>query len=134
MGRWRTSLFLSRFAAHSFSPKTTHPFKPNFVFRPLIAPLHPNPSPTSLTPTSNFASFRDFSAFPNAASPIFDNYENEHKYAEELFLHHEDDQDLGNISVRAIFLCTRFYFFIIFMIRLFGYYARNLFDEMSLKT
>ncbi|KVH96173.1 Protein of unknown function DUF155 [Cynara cardunculus var. scolymus] len=108
MGRWRTSLFLSRFAADSFSRKT-HVFQPNFVFRRLITPLYPNPSPTSLTPTTNFGTFRHFSAFSNAASPIFDhvNYDDEQKYAEELFLHDEDDEELGKISVRAIFLCTR---------------------------
>lgn len=107
MGRWRTSHFLSRFAADSFSRKP-HVFQPNFVFRRLIRPLYPNPSLTSLTPSTNFGSFRDFSAFPNAASPIFDhvNYDDEQKYAEELFLHDEDQEELGKISVRAIFLCT----------------------------
>ncbi|KAD3642268.1 hypothetical protein E3N88_31492 [Mikania micrantha] len=54
------------------------------------------------------SSFRAFSSFPTAANPIFDlsNYDNEQKYAEELRLPSEDDNELGNISVRAIFLCT----------------------------
>lgn len=107
MGRWRTSLFLSRFATDSFSRRTPV-FRPNFVFRRLITPLNPDPSPSSLIPSTNFVSFRAFSSFPTAARPIFDlaNYDDEQKYAEELVFHDEDDEEAGKISVRAIFLCT----------------------------
>lgn len=106
MGRLRNSLFLSRFAYDLFSRKP-NVLQPNFVFRRLITPLNRKPSPNSLIPTTNFCSFRTFSSSPTAASPIYDlNFDDEQKYPEELFLHDEDDDELGKISVRAIFLCT----------------------------
>ncbi|KAL8196458.1 hypothetical protein R6Q57_024753 [Mikania cordata] len=107
MGRLRTFLFLSRFAA-GLSSRKTRSFQPNFVLRRLIRPLNPNSSPTCLIPSTDFCSFRAFSSFPTAANPIFDlsNYDNEQKYVEELRLPGEDDDGLENISVRAIFLCT----------------------------
>ncbi|KAL7609696.1 hypothetical protein Lser_V15G11598 [Lactuca serriola] len=109
MGRWRTSLLVSRFATNSFSRKT-HVFRPNFVFRRLVRPLNPDPDPSlsSLIPSNSYGSFRAFSSYPTAARPIFDlgSYDDEQKYSEELFLHDEDDDELRKISVRAIFLCT----------------------------
>ncbi|KAI3812022.1 hypothetical protein L1987_16723 [Smallanthus sonchifolius] len=105
--RLRTSLFRSRFAADLLSRKT-YLVQPNFVFNRLIIPLNPNSSPTDFTPTANFCSFRAFSSFPTAGNPIFDlnNYDDDQKYAEELLVQDEDDDELGKISVRAIFLCT----------------------------
>ncbi|KAK9064612.1 hypothetical protein SSX86_015994 [Deinandra increscens subsp. villosa] len=109
MGRSRTtSQLLSRFAADLLSRKShAFHFHPNFVFRRLIITSIINPNPP-VKPTTSFCSFRAFSSFPAATNPIFDlsSYD-ERRYAEELFLHDEgDDDELGKISVRAIFLCT----------------------------
>ncbi|KAK1423148.1 hypothetical protein QVD17_18443 [Tagetes erecta] len=106
MGRSKTPFFLSKFAADLFFTKSPI-FKPNFVFRRLIIPLNPNSSPNCSTHVHNLSGFRVFSSFPAATNPIFDvgSYD-ERKYAEELFLHDEDDDELRKISVRAIFLCT----------------------------
>nr|XP_043607395.1 protein RETARDED ROOT GROWTH, mitochondrial-like [Erigeron canadensis] len=113
MGRWRTSLLFSRFAADSFSQKS----QPNFIFRRLITPLNHSFRPNCLTPTNQVCIFRPFNSYPSAASPLFDlgnhNYYNnnehdEHIYDQEYYMHNDDDDDaeLAKISVKAIFLCT----------------------------
>ncbi|XP_076890375.1 protein RETARDED ROOT GROWTH, mitochondrial-like [Bidens hawaiensis] len=87
MGRSRTTLFLSRLAAHLLSPKPTT--QPNNHFLNL----------NWLTPTNKVSSFRGFST---AANPVFDG--DEHKYARDLFV--QDQDESAKVSVRAIFLCT----------------------------
>lgn len=132
-GTWRlTSLFLSRFAAESISR-----IQPNFVYRRFITnPLIiPNQSPNYLIPLIKVCNFRPFSSYPSAASPIFDlvannnyDFDDEHnKYTEEMFLHHDENDEVGKISVKAIFLCTRYTYIFIMTI---GYHAPKLFDEM----
>ncbi|KAI7737764.1 hypothetical protein M8C21_013259 [Ambrosia artemisiifolia] len=104
MGIIRTTRFLSRFAAHLLSPRT-HYSQPSFVITSLVRPLNPN----CLIPITRFCKARAFSSFLTAASPVLDlgSYEDEQKYADDLVLHDDDDDDeLGKISVRAIFLCT----------------------------
>ncbi|MFS8031788.1 hypothetical protein Hanom_Chr17g01550071 [Helianthus anomalus] len=107
MGRLRTTRFLTRFTADLLFPNT-HNFQPNFVIHRLIRPLNPNSIPNCLIPTTSFYEFRGFSSFSTAANPIFDlgSYEDEQKFVDDLVVRDEDEDELGKISVKAIFLCT----------------------------
>ena len=102
MGRWgwRVYVAVSRIASASKSINN-----PNLSRHPLIRSQN---SPLISRPRNYFSSFRHFSALPASPPYVeeFDSRNNDfdaNKILEELF----EDDEAGNISVRAFFLCTR---------------------------
>ncbi|XP_047962768.1 protein RETARDED ROOT GROWTH, mitochondrial isoform X1 [Salvia hispanica] len=101
MGRWgwRVYVAVSRIASASKSINN-----PNLSRHPLIRSQN---SPLISRPRNYFSSFRHFSALPASPPYVeeFDSRNNDfdaNKILEELF----EDDEAGNISVRAFFLCT----------------------------